>query len=371
MRERGTVRFALRGEVYLHALLTRLTGIQGFGTRLSTRRVLRLIKKCRPDVIHFHNIHGYYLDLSVARAVGRLRIPVVWTFYNAWPIAGKCGHFVDCDRWKPGCGQCPYVREYPRAFLDSSAWMWPRKPELLGKVWKPVIVSPSQWLASLVREALEENCPVRVIPHGIDTDVFRPLGRDGSRREVGLDVGKRVVLFGANKLSSRIKDTTQFLESLRYVGAPDLIAVIAGSEGEGIDRTKVPVEVQLLGPVRGSERMAKLYNAADIYCITSLADNFPTTVLEAMACGTPVVGFAVGGIGEQVTTECGTLVEAGDVQALGKAIAELLDGEAARDRIAACCRQRARQKCSLQQFVQAHLTLYEELAAAVKEGRRL
>ena len=125
----GTIRFALQPEIYLHLALTRLTGLQGYGTWLSTRRLIRLIREWEPDIIHFHNIHSYYLDLSIAKAVAKLGIPVVWTLHDAWPLSGRCAYFLDCERWKLGCGKCPkcpYLREYPKTYLDSSAWMWPK-----------------------------------------------------------------------------------------------------------------------------------------------------------------------------------------------------------------------------------------------------
>ena len=113
------VRFALQPEVYLHALITRLTGIQGYGTWLSTRRLLRLIRNWKPNLIHFHNIHGYYLDLSIARAVGKLKIPVVWTLHEAWSLTGRCAYFFECNRWRTDCGQCPDLRSYPKHSLTA------------------------------------------------------------------------------------------------------------------------------------------------------------------------------------------------------------------------------------------------------------
>jgi len=165
-REPGTIRFALQPEVYLHVALTRLTGLQGYGTWLSTKRLIRLIREWKPDVIHFHNIHDYYLNLGIAKAVDRIGIPVVWTLHDAWSLSGRCGYFLDCGRWKTGCGRCPYPSEYPKTYFDSSAWMWPRKRKLLGEVWKPVIVTPSKWLAALVTEACNGRCDVKVILPG-------------------------------------------------------------------------------------------------------------------------------------------------------------------------------------------------------------
>ncbi|RLI74861.1 glycosyl transferase [Archaeoglobales archaeon] len=356
------IRFALQPEVYLHVALTRLTGLQGYGTWLSTKRLIRLIQEWKPDIIHFHNIHGYYLDLSIAKTVDKLGIPVVWTLHDAWPLSGRCGFFLDCERWKTGCGKCPYLREYPKTYFDSSAWMWPRKRKLLGEVWKPVIVTPSRWLANLVTEACDGRCRVEVIPNGIDTTVFHPVDCLQARKELGLPENQKIVLFAAAKPSERRKGIVYFFEALKYVQADNWMALAVGGT---VDLTKwVPqgVKVHQLGYVKGAEEMAKVYSAADLYCVTSLADNFPTTVLESMACKTPVVGFAVGGIPEQVTEECGRLVEPGNAKALGKIITDLLNEDTKRKKMGELCRKRVEQEYNLQLFIKRHLTLYRRLA---------
>ena len=152
-----------------------------------------------------------------------------------------------------------------------------------------------------------------------------------------------------------------FFEALKYVQADNWIALTVGG---AVDFSKwVPqgVEVRQLGYVKKAEDMAKVYSAADLYCITSLADNFPTTVLESMACGTPVVGFAVGGIPEQVTEGCGQLVSLGDAKALGQSITNLLNGNTKRKTMGELCRKRVEQEYNLQLFIERHLALYREL----------
>jgi len=364
----GTVRFALRPEVYLHIALTRLTGLQGYGTWISTIRLIRLIREWKPDIIHFHNIHGYYLDLSIAKAVDQMGIPVVYTLHDAWLLSGRCAHFLDCWRWKTGCGKCPYPKEYPNTYFDSSAWMWPRKRKLIGEVWKPVIVSPSLWLAKLVAEACDGRCSIEVIPNGIDTTVFHPVDRLKARKDLGLPEDRKIVLFAAAKLSAKLKGITLFFEALNYAKTDNLMALAVG---EAVDiRRWVPqsagVEVRQLGYVQGAEAMAKVYSVADLYCITSLAETFPTTVLESMACGTPVVGFAVGGIPEQVGEECGQLVAPNDAKALGQAIINLLNNDTRRKKLEEMCRKRAEREYNLKLFMERYLSLYREVARRKK-----
>ena len=366
-KEPRTIRFALQPEVYLHVALTRLIGLQGYGTWLSTRRLIRLIQEWKPDVIHFHNIQGYYLDLSIAKAVDKLGIPVVWTLHDAWSLTGRCGYFLDCERWRIGCGSCPYLRETtPKTYLDRSAWMWAKKRKLLGRTWRPVIVTPSHWLAELVKEASGGQCRVEVIPNGIDTTVFHPVDRLQARKKLGLPENPKIVLFAAAKLSEKRKGLKYFFEALKYVQADNWMALAVGGAVDLAQWVPQGVEVRQLGYMKGAEAIAKVYSAADLYCITSLADNFPTTVLESMACGTPVVGFAVGGIPEQVTEGCGQLVTLGDARALGKAITDLLADDTKRKKMGELCRKRAEQEYNLQLFIERHLALYRELVGGTR-----
>jgi len=366
VKESRTVRFALQPEVYLHVALTRLSGIQGYGTWLSTRRLIQLIRKWKPDVIHFHNIHGYYLNLCIAKAVGQMGIPAVWTLHDAWPLSGRCGYFLDCKRWKMCCGKCPYPREYPKTYFDSSAWMWPRKRKLLGEVWKPVIVTPSKWLAALVTEACNGRFRVEVIPNGIATRVFRPVDRLQARGELGLPGDRKIVLFAAAKPSEKRKGIMYFFEALKYVQVDNWMALAVGGAVDFAKWVPQGVEVRQLGYVKEAEVMAKVYSTADLYCITSLADNFPTTVLESMACGTPVVGFAVGGIPEQVKEECGRLVAPGDEKALGQAITDLLIDDTKRKKMGELCRKRAEREYKLQLFIRRHLAIYRQLVGGTR-----
>ncbi|MCL6557367.1 MAG: glycosyltransferase [Firmicutes bacterium] len=361
-QEPEAVRFASQTEVYFHAFLTRVTGIQGYGTWLSARRLLRLIRDWKPNIIHFHNLHGYYLDLNIAKAVGELGIPVIWTLHDAWPLTGRCAYFFECNRWRIGCGRCPDLRSYPRTFFDSSALMWPKKRELLGGVWKPIIVTPSQWLAGLVLEACAGRCRVEVIPNGVDTHIFRPRDRLKIRGKLGLPKDKKVVPFAAADLRDERKGARYFFESFNFVEADNWMVITAGKmvKVPPIFGTRVPIKQ--LGYLSGSETMSEIYSVADLFCITSLEDNFPTTVLESMSCGTPVVGFSVGGIPEQVTEGCGQLVPPRDARALGRAITALLNDDQLRRTMGIRCRERTVRKYSLERFSERYLRLYHELS---------
>jgi glycosyltransferase involved in cell wall biosynthesis len=358
--ERRALRMSLQLEVHLHALLTRATGLQGHGTRLSTRRLLQIVRNWEPDVIHFHNLHGYYLDLSVAEAIGKLGIPVVWTLHDGWPLTGRCAYLCDCDRWKSGCGHCPDLRRYPRAYFDSSAMMWEKKRQLLEGAWKPIIVTPSQWLAAPTREASAGRCRVEVIPNGIDTQLFRPQDRSHARAKLGIPEDKKVVLFAAADLEDKRKGAQYFFEALPCVAAAGFVVVTVGKRIASLPARTAGLEVRQLGYVGNARDLAAIYSAADLLCTTSLDEVFGLVVTEAMACGTPVVGFRVGGIAEQVTEDCGVLVEPKDTESLAIAITQMLVADALRKEMGKQCRARAATEYSLETSRDRYIGLYCE-----------
>lgn len=321
------------------------------------------MREWKPDIAHFHNLHGYYLDLRIAKALGEFDIPVVWTLHDAWPLTGRCAAFFECSRWRTGCGSCPDLRRYPKTYLDTSALMWGRKRKLLGSVWQPVMAAPSKWLASLVREACGERCRVEVVPNGIDTQLFRPRDRTQGRERLGWPVDKKVVLFAAADLGDKCKGAPYFFESLQYVDTPKWLAVTVGKR---VELQRPPggggASVRQLGYMRRREAMAEAYAAADLFCITSLDENFPTTVLESMACGTPAVGFSVGGIPEQIPANCGRLVKPHDARALGEAITTLLADDRLRETMGRNCRERAVAQYDQGRCVERYLALYRQLA---------
>ena len=361
VRDKQAFRFTWQPEVYLHAFLTRMTGLQGCGSWLSTRRLLRSIRDWEPDIIHFHNIHGYYLDLSIARMMGKLNIPIVWTLHDGWSLTGRCAYLFECNRWKTGCGNCPDLSRYPKTYFDSSAFMWEKKKEYFTSGWNPVIVTPSQWLASKVKESYLSKIRVEVIPNGVDTNVFRPKDKIVIRKRLQIPLNKKVILSVAADLEDERKGIKYFFKALDYIKADNWMVLTVGKKTNLSKYVKTAVNVKQLGYIPDKNLLSDVYNAADVFCITSLDENFPTTVLESMACGTPVVGFRVGGIPEQVTEDCGILVEHKDAKALGKVLEKVIDDEKMREKFAQNCRERALKNYSIDKFVGNYITLYEDL----------
>lgn len=348
-------------ETYLQEFITRITGLQGYGNVISTWKLLQVIESGNYNLVHLHNIHGYYLNLNFVDKLNKTGIPVVWTFHDAWPITGSCGYFLGCDRWKNGCGKCPDKFRYPKTYVDASSYMWEKKKQIFKKGWNPVIVSPSKWLANKVKKSYLGKYEVMVIPNAIDTELFEPRNKKEAREELGIPVNKNVVLFVAADLGVKRKGAEYFFDALQYVEGEDLMVVTVGEKVNIESKLGGDIPVKQMGYLSDRTEMAKAYNIADLFSITALQDNFPTTVNESLASGTPVIGFSTGGIPEQITEDCGILVKPKETRKLAEGITELLHNDNKTKKFSNNCRKRAKDKFSIPKFRDKYLDLYKKL----------
>jgi len=353
-----TIKFAYLPEIYFQGLLTRCFGLQGYGSWFSTRALERFIIKEKFDLIHLHNLHGYYLNLDFIKFLGRLDIPVVWTLHDGWSMTGCCAYWFDCEKWKTGCEKCSELSRYPKTFIDSSFFMWKKKKEYFNSGWNPIIVCPSQWLADKVKESYLSKYQVKVIPNAIDIEIFKPKNKDFIRKKYDIPLEKKIILFVAANLKDERKGVKYFFESLKYIKASNYLVLTIGKKINLTEGIKAGVNIRQLGYVHDKELLSETYNTADIFCITSLDEVFGLTVTEAMACGVPVVGFKVGGIPEQVRGDCGVLVNPKDTEALGRAIEKLLNDDEMRKKFSENCRKRVLQNYTINKFTDNYIKVY-------------
>jgi len=354
-------RFSLWPEIYLHVALTRLCGIQGYGTPLSSRRLFRYIKTGNFDLIHFHNLHGYYLDLNFVRFIENSGIPVIWTLHDAWPITGRCSYFFECDRWNTGCGDCPYLFSYPKTYLDSSALMWKRKKEHFARDWNLAIVCPSRWLADKVRESYLSKYQIKVISNCVDIEIFKPKDKISIRKKLGLPTNKKLILYVANDLRNERKGFFYFLQALKLIKLKNWMVITVGEKIHLDEKMRMKVDIKQIGYISDQNFISEVYSAVDVFCISSLEENFPITVLESLACGIPVVGFKVGGIPEQVPEECGILVPPKNIKALGKALMNLLQDDGLRENMSNNCWAHCIAYYSIKNFRNRYINLYNKI----------
>lgn len=356
-KQQGVTYYGSSLSVLLDAFLSRVTGYSGCFSKGPTRRLLRELKAFSPDIVHLHALHGYHLHIPMLfDYLRKEQIPWVWTFHDCYAFTGNCGYSFDCGRWQTGCGECPYVKNYPKSlFFDRSRKMWEKKKQLFTTGQRGIVVAPSAWLAEEARKSFMGKFPCITIHNGIDTEaVFYPRNRAEVRAKLGFGLEERLVLGIAADYKDPRKGVQYIWQAAKELGEK-VKFVLIGYDGE------VPYEnVTVLSGISDSALLAEYYSAADVFVLPSLAENYATTAVEALACGTPVVGFAVGGIPEQLTDGMGLVVPAGDVRAFVQAIEDVLNGKAA-----LCTQGERREKVlknnTLQGMVESYCKVYEKL----------
>lgn len=314
----STIRVGNHLDNYIHAVKTRVFDKHGFGSKTATKIFISKIEKLNPDIIHLHNLHGYYLNIEILfNYLKQIEKPVVWTLHDCWAFTGHCSHFdyADCYKWEKGCFDCPQKRYYPSSlFMDNSKDNYRRKKAMFTGVKNLTIVTPSKWLAGIVKKSFLREYPVLVINNGIDLETFKPIQND-LRQKYNID-NKFIILGIANVWNER-KGYEYFIELSKKL-SPDEIIVMIGLKKSQIK--KLPDKIIGIAKTHSAKELAEIYSAADVFVNPTLEDNFPTTNLEAMACGLPIITFNTGGSGESVEKDCGIIVEKGNAEELLKAV---------------------------------------------------
>ncbi len=304
---------------YLHTLYARLSDRQGFASAAATRRLVGRMAEYGPDVIQLHNLHGYYLNYRILfDYLRRAGTPVVWTLHDCHAFTGHCAFFdmAGCDKWKSGCGNCPQKRAYPKSvLLDRSARNYAEKRALFAGLKNLTVVTPSNWLKALAEESFLGDYPIKTIYNGIDPAVFRPADSDLRRR---YEIGDGTLVLGVANVWEPRKGLTDVLALAKALGNDAKVALIGLSDRQ---MKRLPQGVIGIGRTADANELAAWYTAADVFVNPTLEDNFPTTQIEALACGTPVVCYDTGGCAEALDETCGVAVRKGDVGGLAEGIA--------------------------------------------------
>ena len=343
-------RFGSNTDMGIHVLRTFFQGTHGFGSRGQTKKLIESLEAYHPDLIHLHNIHGFYLDVETLFAyLKECGKPVVWTLHDCWAFTGHCAYFdyVSCDKWKTGCEKCPqYPNTYPYAlFRDGSRENYARKKAVFQGVKGLTIVTPSKWLGELVKESYLKEYPVKVIPNGIDLERFVPQKRNKREKHLVLGVAN---VWDRRKGLDYLKQLSLMLDSEKYE-----VAAVGVSKRQ---IKELPGTMTGICHTQNIKELMELYSEASVYVNPTLEDNFPTTNLEALACGTPVVTFATGGSVEAIDETCGRIVPKKDMNGLYRAVTELC--EKCED-MRAACRKRALSYNKYDRFGE-YINLYEE-----------
>jgi glycosyltransferase involved in cell wall biosynthesis len=321
-----------------------------------------------PDVIHALNLHGGYFDMRALPELSRIA-PLILSMHDMWLITGHVAHSFECERWRTGCGECPHLDTYVATPRDRSAFNWRRKRDIYARSRLHVATS-AQWLQdhlddSILAAGMKER---RLIPTGIDLERFSPGTKADARRSVGLpDDGRPVLVFAANATrSNQFKDFAT-LEAAIGLLTNEVVAVSVGEAGE--TQRIGAAERRMVGH---TDRLDEWYRAADVYVHPARADTFPTTVLEALASGLPVVGSAVNGIPEQVKEgETGHLVRPGDPEAMARAIDAIVSDPQRLAAMSAAARADAVARFDHRREVDDYEAWYESLVASISDSSRM
>ena len=351
----NALRISTMPEAHLHSFLSRRFCKQGYGSHLATRKLIRIIKKMSPDVVHLHNIHGHYLNFKMLFSyLNKTDIKVVWTFHDCWPMTGKCTHFtaVGCDKWKTGCYDCPQLATYPDSVTDRSRKNYSDKKAYFTANKKLHIVTVSEWLRTVAEQSYFGGvADVRCIYNGIDTAVFAPAESD-LRKELNLD--DKFVVLGVSSVWKDAKGLRDFIELAKAVDEKTAIVMIGVTEEQ---RTQLPPSVIGVPAVSDQRTLAQYYSMADVLLNLSAEETFGLVVAEALACGTPAVVRNSTACPEVVDEQTGIVTPNGTPSAVLSALNRIREnGKAA---YTEACVARARRLFSKERMQREYLNLYE------------
>lgn len=340
----------------IHALRSYLLDGHGLGSRCYTERVVEKIEALNPDVIHLHNLHGYYINYEVLFAyLKEAKKPIVWTFHDFWSITGHCAHFDynGCEKWKTLCHDCKHHKEYPFSLIDRSKRNYLLKKKMFTGLDNVTLVPVSSWVGTLLAQSFLKDYPIRVIYNGIDTKMFRPRNSDVKAR---LCLEGKFVLLGVASPWSPMKGLYDYYDLRRNL-TDDFAIVMVGLSKKQIEA--LPHGIIGIERTQSQDELAEYYSMADVTLNLSYQETFGMTTIEGMACGTPGIVYNKTASPELVSPETGYAVEAKNIKAIVKAVLEIKKkGKAS---YAEACRKRVLDNFDKNDRFADYVDLYDSL----------
>ncbi len=343
-----------------HGLLTLLFDIHGKGSTLATKRLIKKIDVINPSIIHLHNLHGYYINYPILfNYLNEKDVQVVWTLHDCWSFTGHCSHYenVGCNKWETKCFQCPKKSKYPKSIMfDNSESNFISKKEIFNSINKLQIITPSDWLNVQVKKSFLSKFNVRTINNGVDLDIFKERidKVELLRAKYNLN-DKKVALFVAYNWSNA-KGILDIINAAKMLKSEFRFIVVGISKEKG---DELPKEILAIGKIYDLYELADWFSLADVFVNPTYMDTFPTTNLESLACGTPIITYKSGGSPEAIDDNTGVVLEKGDLNGMVDAIQEICK----RDKFfyKEACRKRAEAKYDKNKQFQQYINLYKEL----------
>lgn len=345
-------------DVLLHGLYSLFFDKHGFGSIQSTRKLIKQIDEIKPDVIGLHNVHGYYINVELLFNYIKIKnIPIIWTFHDCWPFTGHCAYFdsISCEKWKTACTNCELKNKYPKSILiDNSSHNYFKKKNLFNQVNNVTIVTPSIWLKNIVKDSFLKHSVVH-IPNGVDLTVFKPV-LDLNEIKDKYNIGSKKVVLGVASIWDKRKGLDDFIK-LKFDSNSEVKIVLVGLSKLQIKN--LPPNIIGIERTESISELAALYSLADVFVNPTYIDNFPTTNIESLACGTPVITYKTGGSPEAIDEFTGIIVEKGNLSSLENAINHVLI--LGKENYSKACRERAEKFYDKNDKYNDYFNLYETI----------
>ncbi len=347
--QKYAVRIGNEADVRLHGVKARLFDGAGFGSKIATKKFIKWVENYNPDIIHLHNIHGYYINVEILfnylRTCGK---KIIWTLHDCWAFTGHTAYCdaVNCEKWIDGCHNCPIKEEYPTSFVDRSKSNWLKKRKLTNDLERLTIVTPSAWLEGLVKKSFLQQYPICVINNGIDTSIFSPLENDFKKR---FEIENQFMILGVSTSWDEMKGYSDYLKLASMLGDEYKIVLVGLTKKQ---RKNLPLNMIGVERTSSVKELAQIYSAADMFINLSYCENYPTVNLEALACGTPVLTYNTGGSTETAQI----VVERGNIKEIISKIKQFRNNE-----ISDIKTEIDREKIDIQCKVREYIKLYNDL----------
>ena len=305
------IKYTTPNSIKIQTIIARVFGNYGFEAKGTTKRLVAHLEKIKPDILHIHNIHSHDCNLEILfKYIKANNIKTYWTFHDCWAFTGYCPYFdmVNCNKWKTECKNCPQKSKFSW-FFDRSNQNFNKKKKLFKDL-DLTIITPSKWLANLVKQSFLKDYPVKVINNGIDLNVFKPT--ESNFREKYNLKNKFLILGVAFGWGAR-KGLDVFIKLSKILDEKFKI-VLVGTNDE-VDK-QLPDNIISIHRTVNQRELAEVYTAADLFVNPTREENYPTVNMESLACGTPVLTFNTGGSPEIIDETCGAVVPKNDTEAL-------------------------------------------------------
>lgn len=305
------IKYANEIAIKMQTLVSRIFGNYGFEAKIATKKLINKLEKINPDVIHIHNIHSHNCNLEILfKYIKKKNIKVYWTFHDCWTFTGYCTHFdmIGCEKWKTECNNCVQYR-YFSWFFDRSKYLFNKKKQLVLGI-NLTIITPSEWMAGLVKQSFLKDYPIKVINNGIDLNIFKPT-KSNFREKYNLK--DKYIILGVAFGWGKRKGLDIFIELSKRLDNSYQI-VLVGTD-DNVDK-ELPQKIISIHRTQNQNELAEIYTAADLFVNPTREENYPTVNMEAIACGTPVVTFNTGGSPEMLDSTCGTVVKKNDIDGI-------------------------------------------------------